>query len=80
MTRIANDIDHLMHLARLVYAMRRAQKKLSVYDIYNKPEKRAQAKRSATEYEKAVDYMVGQLLGDPVQRNELLRYGKETEG
>lgn len=61
-TRQLSDYDRLQQFAKLVFAMRRAQKRYEVYDLYDKPEQRAAAKKAADAYNASVDYMIEQVL------------------
>lgn len=60
--KIRTDFEKMKHFARLVYAMRMAQKRVAVYQEYDKPERKAEAVRTAGEYEKCVDHMTEMIL------------------
>lgn len=63
LAKTQTDHNRLAHFTRLVFAMRRAQKRVALYKLYNKPESEKIACEQAEQYEKSVDYMTEQLLG-----------------
>ncbi len=61
--RIQTYYDMMMHFAKLVNAMRRAQKRVNLYDLYDKPLQKEEAQKAANQYEMSVDYMLDRILG-----------------
>ena len=60
--RVQTDGEKLKHYAKLVRAMRSAQRRLQYYDGYLNNQRKAEIQRSADSFADCVDYMTDKIL------------------
>lgn len=60
--RKQTDREKLVHFAKLVAAMRSAQRRLQYYDDYLNNQRKEEIQRSADSFADCVDYMTNRIL------------------
>ena len=60
--RILSDREKLIHFAKLVAAMRSAQRRLQYYDDYLNNQRKEEIQRSADSFADCVDYLTERIL------------------